>query len=870
MYQRQDKKKTGLAILLLLLFLISFISTPNILAEEIDSKESSYFYRVGEEDRIDVSLSYGYEGNAKYGRYMGIRLAISNASSDFTGRIEVMVPKQENNTKYGEEIQVNKGENKEFYLTVPVTDDTGLLQVKILDERNKIQLEEYFPITIGNYVQETYIGVLSNHKDGLNYLDTIGTKVFYLEEESVPKDYLGLDLLDVIVINEFDSKVLSSMQLEAIEKWVMNGGTLVLGTGEYYKEVIAGLNSKYFHEEDENIKEETISIEEDTIATLEETISSYLEKRRMLYENIRGRNEVLRNKGLETILVDNSTLSDEAKEIINKFKAEEVKKAMAPIGLADGEKVRFNKLLIMEELMVGKGSIQLFPFNLSLSDEYATTGYKLLTTILDHLSDTKKNQLEYEYYGDYVNYNIMGSMSYTDTNNIPNIVSYFVILLLYIVIVGPVTYIILRKIDKRSLTWVLVPIVAIVFTLIIYFVGNKTRIESPYVSYIELLTYDKNNTVLDEVYFSFTSPSNDAYTTKLDKKFQIKELRDSSYNYYMDNLNPKNKSNLLKYITSITNGLEDTIIKVEQNPAFTPIYYQARDTYRGLNKLTSDITYFGDKLIGTVNNGFDFNLNNAILVSDGYLVNLGNIEKGEVVSLEGKESLYVRIRDEIYDGNYFAKLAGGDETLKQQTSEVRRKSSILTYIVENNLSGFNKNFVIGFVDSMDVTEGGYGNQLIHELDNKMDAYGAKVLLLPVDVNHSKENKTFVSSISPYLNLEGESDDKYFLRYYLKADKTYEYMFPAEEVIASLHYLESRNQELKLDYVKSFKGSIYFYNHNENAYEEVFANKDSVTNVTDYIKEGRLLVKYEADISLKGNQVITPNISYWKEGEDARD
>ncbi len=870
MNQISEHKRSRLAILLLFIFIISFFTMPHIKAAKTDENDS-YTFSIRKDYNIDVTISYGFESNAKYGRYMGIRIHMTNHLDEFIGRIDVMAPKQENNTKYGKEIVIKKDETKEYFLTLPVTDDTGILQVKILDEKNKVQLEEYFHINIGNYVHETYIGLLSDRIEELSYMDSIGTRVFYLDEFTMPEDYLGLDLLDVIVINDFDTKRLSSNQLKALDKWVMNGGTLVLGTGESYKEVIDGLNPRFFNDSKEGFTKQDILVDDKAIDKLTETISKYLEDRRLLYENIKGRNEILLSKGLDTISMDNTGISDEAREFIGKFKVEKMTVTLAPIHLEDGRNVLVvDNQVIMEDILVGKGTIQLFRSDLSLSKDMITTGYRTVTYILEHLSESKKNQLRYEYYGDYTNYNIIGSMSYTDTNNIPNVLTYFVILILYIIIVGPVTYIILKKIDKRSLTWILVPVISILFTLVVFVVGGKTRIKSPYVGYIELLTYDKNNTVLDEVYFSLTSPNNDTYTTTVDKKYQVKELRDSSYNYHMENLNPKNKANLIKYVTSITSGFDDTIIRVEQNPAFTPIYYQAKDTYTGDNKLKADISYHGGKIMGTVYNGFEFDLKNALLISDDYIVNLDILNKGEGVNINNKDNKFISIRDEIYDDKYLAQLTGGSLDAKIQTSEVRRKSSILTYLIDNYLKGLNDSFILGFIDSKEATEDTSTNQLVKELEANMDVYGAKVIVLPVDVNYRKDNKIFYSSIDSYLNLEGESEDRYYLTKYLNADKTYEYIIPDSKEITSFEYLNSRNREIELDYMKEFKGNIYFYNYNTNAYDEVFSNNTSVTSVADYIKEDKLLVKYEPDISLNSSQVVTPNISFWKEDAYARD
>ena len=69
------------------------------------------------------------------------------------------------------------------------------------------------------------------YTSGINY-STLRTRTFELDEADFPEEEIGLDLLDVLVVNDYKLRNLSEKQIAAIMYWVHGGGILILGTGE--------------------------------------------------------------------------------------------------------------------------------------------------------------------------------------------------------------------------------------------------------------------------------------------------------------------------------------------------------------------------------------------------------------------------------------------------------------------------------------------------------------------------------------------------------------------------------------------------------------------------------------------------------------
>jgi len=294
------------------------------------------------------------------------------------------------------------------------------------------------------------------------------------------------------------------------------------------------------------------------------------------------------------------------------------------------------------------------------------------------------------------------------------------------------------------------------------------------------------------------------------------------------------------------------------------------------NQLTYDIHYTGENIYGTVTNGFDFDLSNAILMSDAYMIHIGTIGQGETVSLEGKEKVFLATRDIFYNNDIVNRVAGGTGEIKDNTAEINRKSNVLYYLGESKLlNNQNNSYVVGFMNqdkSVDqdklVDQDVSQNNLIDELSQEMDSYGTKVVAIPVQVDYAKENQTLVTSIDSYMEVTDSYYDAYYsYRYLDSSDKVVEYHLPEEDNIKSFEYLTNRNQVFDAEYQKSFEGKIYFLNNITGNFDEVFQKGvgSSITDLSNYVTEQNIVtIRYSTNMSLQGYQMLLPYISYWKE------
>ncbi|GEM_PF-1278955 len=829
------------------------------------------------DSNLNMTVDYGYDKYVKYGRYMNVTASITNNGKDFKGWFQVIVPKTQNNVLYRTEVTVASRSSSEISIVVPIMDDTGFMQVKLVDKDGDTILEKKYELKIGNYEKLAYVGILSEEKEKLDYIESFGTRIFYLDESTLSGDYRALDLLDIIIINHFDTSRLKDEQINAIQRWVMDGGTLVIGTGEYSEGTLAKLGGVYSIKDGEGGVTDDLNfgMDRESLQELKQDMIDYEEERKIFLEMLKGRNEMLKAYGNNTIPINNTVFQRWTKTEIEQLQPEVINKYISDVTMKSSSViVSEGSHKLMQAAVSGLGKVQLFSFDLGLGENNRTAGLAILNEIRKNISNSGQTRLDEEYYGLYTNYGIYNSMSYTDAKNIPKVGRYIIILSIYICIIGPFTFILLKRLDKRSLTWAAVPVTAVLFTLLVYFIGSDTRIKEPYVGYVKLLDFQEGGKVNEEFYFSLTAPNNHNYSVPVEGNYNIVELRNSGDNSYLYDYKKEKKAYYDNYITTINYGVQDTVLKVKDNPAFSPVYYQFEDTYDMEAGLTSDIHYVGEKIYGTVTNGFNFDLTNAMLTSDGYVINLGEIKKGETVSLEGKDTIFMTTRDELYGTDIINKIAGGTGDLKDNTVQINRLTNVLYNLTENNLiKDQHGSCIIGFVEEL---SGNWENRqsLFSELIGNMKAYGTTVLKLPVEVDYISENKVFVPSIDPYIMLDGYYDKYYESRYLGSESMTVKYHLPDGDKILSFEYLSSRNQGSSSEYVSSFDGSIHFLNVKTGKYEKVFKEGpgSSTGNADNYLTEqNTITVRYSTEMSLKGYQMMLPYISYWKEADtDASD
>lgn len=410
-------KKVVLCVLMfILIFSINFTSVKAI-----------------EEGDGEIKISYGLDGILRDGSSVPIAVEVNNKKGEvLKGNIEIIVPDSfGTKSSFNEEIEV-EGKGKEtFYIPVDIGNFKEKITVKLSSDNKVIDTKETIISNESIVIYpELLVGVLSDSSSKLEFLEEFETesnmmwkkfevqvkrtRVANLNKDVFESNLKNFKFLDVIIINDFDTAKLSKESIKNINKWVDNGGTLILGGTE---NTLNNLPKDILDKGIQNYKDHWVKIGDD--------------------------------KGL------NLTLG-------------------SLTGNLGDEETKFNQSILAEKYIRKNGRIIVTSFDLG-SENLKKFEYKneVLANILSreeggyigsmNTSSGYSSSLEA----------ILKSIPFTKEFPIKILIMIFVI---YILSTGFGGYFLLKKLDKREWLWVVIPALSLIFTITLSSVSKGTSI----------------------------------------------------------------------------------------------------------------------------------------------------------------------------------------------------------------------------------------------------------------------------------------------------------------------------------------------------------------------------------------------------------
>lgn len=397
------------------------------------------------EEKFEIDLKVGYDGYVVPNEVTPVRIEIKNNFKDIEGKVQLLVEEKLNQkeiyTAFSKKINIAMGTTKVVNMESTFYRNGNLL-VRVLDRNSNIVFERRVKHLNLKKPDNYYMGVLSENIDILRYLSKTYSSAYnkrvntYFEmvklDENIFENYKTLRIFNSIVINNYDSEKLNSSQKEALKDWVESGGLLLIGTGSNHQKTLKGLESIDF----------------------------------------------LDIKGTKTM--DTSIFPEKEPLIV------------IDADLKSGEKifVEDKEDLPIYHKKIGKGNVVITSFDLGLSpfgkwnenDEFMN---KIINKYLNKKAysyiDSKAN-MQSHWFNNIV--------SYLPLDFLPSMYTIIIILMLFILIVGPVNYLALKKLDKRELIWITIPMIVILFSASIYTLGFKTRLREPIANNVSIINID--------------------------------------------------------------------------------------------------------------------------------------------------------------------------------------------------------------------------------------------------------------------------------------------------------------------------------------------------------------------------------------------
>lgn len=375
-----------------------------------------------------------------------VRLTVENKGSDWEGIVRLLVDENyQVPSAFDTVLSLPQGSKKQFVVRVPVNSvrsTNGTITASFLTG-NKVVAEKRFDRLLTGQITALSMGILSDAYPELTYLDMGGRELYFhydyypiklveLEQGSLEDE---LDTLEFLVIDQYSTGILTAEEMKAIELWNYNGGILIIGTGSYAEDTLSGFDGGYLE-------------------------ISYAEI------HAPGEEYAINYPGYGYTDLDMSQLT-----------MAELQETSAGYSYSKLYEDSFFRGLFGS---IGNGSVCVLPYSFTELGQMDESFWRsvdpedFVQGLMDNASSNAGSRYSTSsyYYDDY-SYsikNLLGVMGYS--NNVLNFGLLKVIVILYVIFVGPVLYLVLRLLKRRELYWIAVPVSALFGIVLIFFAGR--------------------------------------------------------------------------------------------------------------------------------------------------------------------------------------------------------------------------------------------------------------------------------------------------------------------------------------------------------------------------------------------------------------
>ena len=624
------------AALFLLLMIVCFpvaAFASGETASETKSSSSRSANGVISTDDFEIRVVCGLDGNYRSGASIPVTIYMESRNADFEGTVRMIVPA---NTDYGTEAaayekDVMLGAGVQKSVTMSVYSNSGLnyFKFQLEDAKGNCILDKNITMK-GQSGDSALAGVLSDDYTALNYFDgktisldsyTGSVRLTELSEDNLPEQASGLEALSYLIINSYDTSKLSEAQYTAIKSWVDQGGVLIIGTGSDYKQ--------------------TLSLFQDDF--VKGTVGDPVEGVFRLVSDQKGEQEIsfTKKEGIVHLSLDEGEPLD---------------------GILKDSSLIWNR-------DYGQGHVVVTAFNLGMEpvsswDQKASMGTLLLENAASGYSSSRIEQLNY---GSYTvsGWTMSNALDALYDIEYPNLKLMAVLFLIFVVLVGPGLYLILKLADKRELMWFLVPVLSAAFTAGVFGVSRNLRIEDPRGASITTLYYDMDSQDSSrQVDLAIQVP--DARERQVKLNGDLTNLRLTMDDYYSYNImysytQASSEERKYEYKAAVRETAEGYQLNIRNKSTFDSVYMtlNALPDADGQEQcgLEVDLDRKTTGISGTVTNHTGYDLQWVSVYAESRVIMIGELKAGESREIQESDNQYFEydlynINIPGYDNNY--------------------------------------------------------------------------------------------------------------------------------------------------------------------------------------------------------------------------
>ncbi|WP_435788256.1 hypothetical protein [Clostridium sp.] len=759
---------------------------------------------------INVKVEVGFNKNYKVGNSSPITMNIDNKYKDIKGEVEIRVPSTPGKyVSYVKQLSMQKNSQKDIIINVPISGARTDYTI-VISNGKEIVYEDKLTINNTSNNMTQFIGILSEDSDSLTYINeapsnigtSLVTKTIMLNEKSFPEDFLVLKTFDVLIINNYDTTRLSKAQYEVLKQWVKNGGTLMIGTGVNQAKTLGVFK-------DDFIKGSIGEVSTITTSKIN-NVATY------------GDN--------------NSKVSIEALDM----KIENSKVNMAENGVS-----------LVQSLSVGKGVIGIVAFDLGLPpfvgwSNNSVFAQKLIGIINPDLGKVNKGKDMQSGQDVWVIRNIMNQFSELASAKTGK---FYIIIFIYILVVAPLSYIILKKLDKREFMWISVPVLAVIFGFIVFISGSGGRINKVTANVVSGIYMDEKGNAGVSTYAGIFTTNKMKLTVQSKAGKQMFPMVDYN-NQYGNNMVTGNEELEAKIYVDGNRGLEYVNTSILENKVM-----RIQQQNLELGKIETDVKMKNGSITGNIKNSTKIDLEDCYIVTTGEYYKIGNLKIGESKVIPTSGGSYGGNMDQFSNQVIMGYNQNGNQgnTAQVNSNELidnSQKQGMLRLMFRGNNMEASGIKLIGFSKTP------IEDPILINGENNVAKNERIVLVMPISVRFiDGNNVNYPMGFIPFEVVSSNSIkyDTFNKRLYGIGDAEIEYSIDkkvnVEEVAINTTNLTNGNPQ---------QPNIYIYNYTNDKYEKLIDTAITGDKLKRYLNEDNK-IKIKLEIKNDGDYGI-PKIS----------
>ena len=586
---------------------------PTLWEEEAYSDGTGVRYRFSC-DGLEGYVTFGAKGVIPPDKTSPVRIQVLSADRSFNGFVGITLPGDDGNgILYQSSFSCKKGQKLDWSTEIPQLGSGSCFSFEIMDSYgtpllSRVLVPDWAKKENSNQI--LYIGVLSDSARRLSYLDglMIGDegagyllKLVEYRKEDFPVHSGELLSLSGLLIDDFDTSVLSRDQLDCLEEYIRFGGDLLIGTGGSGKDTLSGLHDR-FGLADGKKKEEVLDFT---------GVISTASRLNVIQDHVNQE----KNAGWSRIAQPRARCAYEKE-------------------LGEG-KIYYTRFSFSEKTFsswnsAGEASEGLFSYmleeaGLSLSeDQNMLRMWYLERTLYAFLTSLAPDTF---YYG-----------------------MFFISYIAALILIG---YYFLRKIHKRELVWFIVPLMSVGF--VVFLVMHSGRLSRPDNNSFSMLRIADDSKRMDECYFLYQNGNGDA--CQVDFAGDVEKVEPLDYEYRLDIQDiPDVDTDKTDYRVSRA-GRRCDILFSETIPGTSRILHIETKADRE-NGLTAGIQPLPTSFYGTIKNTGTRKYSKIIAIRGRQFVILPGMEGGEELVIDRNQ---VRCLSNYEEDEFSYASASGDD-----------------------------------------------------------------------------------------------------------------------------------------------------------------------------------------------------------------